>query len=75
LSLVEDAKSRDLLWLSTFIEQNQVDGPIGSIGIGARIYSSKSSYGNVAHVDIAVPITTGNDINAWEFRFQVKDHF
>ncbi|MGI2145359.1 ShlB/FhaC/HecB family hemolysin secretion/activation protein [Shewanella frigidimarina] len=56
-------------------EQNEVDGPIGSIGIGARIYSSKSSYGNVAHVDIAVPITTGNDINAWEFRFQVKDHF
>jgi len=56
-------------------QQNEVNGPIGSVGIGARIYSPKSSYGNVAHVDIAVPITTGNDINAWEFRFQVKDHF
>ncbi|MGX9462899.1 ShlB/FhaC/HecB family hemolysin secretion/activation protein [Shewanella sp. A14] len=56
-------------------ELNEVDGPIGSVGIGARIYSSKSSYGNVAHVDVAVPITSGSDINAWEFRFQVKNHF
>ncbi|QDE29823.1 ShlB/FhaC/HecB family hemolysin secretion/activation protein [Shewanella polaris] len=56
-------------------ELNEVNGPIASIGIGARVYSSKSSYGNVAHIDVAVPMTTGDDTNAWEFRFQVKNHF
>jgi len=56
-------------------ELNEVNGPIGSVGIGARIYSSKSSYGHVGHVDIAVPMTSGSDMNAWEFRFQVKNHF
>ncbi|WP_226412859.1 BamA/TamA family outer membrane protein [Shewanella glacialimarina] len=54
---------------------NEVNDPIGSIGIGARIYSSKSSYGNIAHIDIAKPFTNGQDLNSWEFRFQIKDHF
>ncbi|MCW3172778.1 BamA/TamA family outer membrane protein [Shewanella subflava] len=56
-------------------EFNENNNPIGSIGIGARIYSSKSSYGNIAHIDIAKPFTTGQDVNNWEFRFQIKDHF
>lgn len=56
-------------------EFNEVNDPIGSIGIGARIYSSKSSYGNIAHIDIAKPFTNGQDVNSWEFRFQIKDHF
>ncbi|GGQ01565.1 ShlB/FhaC/HecB family hemolysin secretion/activation protein [Shewanella ulleungensis] len=56
-------------------ELNEVSGPIGSVGIGARLYSSKSSYGNVAHIDIAMPMTSGEDTNEWEFRFQVKEHF
>ncbi|UJF22548.1 hypothetical protein [Shewanella sp. OMA3-2] len=56
-------------------EFNEVNDPIGSIGIGARIYSSKSSYGNIAHIDIAKPFTNGQDMNSWEFRFQIKDHF
>lgn len=56
-------------------EFNETNNPIGSIGIGARIYSSKSSYGNIAHIDIAKPFTSGQDVNDWEFRFQIKDHF
>ena len=56
-------------------EFNETNNPIGSIGIGARIYSSKSSYGNIAHIDIAKPFTSGQDVNNWEFRFQIKDHF
>ncbi|WP_299809143.1 hypothetical protein [uncultured Shewanella sp.] len=54
---------------------NAVSSPIGSFGIGARIYSSKSSYGNVAHIDLSLPYTSGVDVNSWEWRFQVKKHF
>ncbi|ABZ78569.1 conserved hypothetical protein [Shewanella halifaxensis HAW-EB4] len=56
-------------------ENNAVSSPIGSVGIGARIYSSKSSYGNVAHIDLSVPYTSGVEVNSWEWRFQVKSHF
>ncbi len=56
-------------------ENNDVTSPIGSVGIGARIYSSKSSYGNVAHIDISMPFTSGVEVNSWEWRFQVKNRF
>jgi len=56
-------------------ENNEVSSPIGSLGIGVRIYSSRSSYGNVAHIDFSVPFTSGEEINSWEWRFQVKNHF
>lgn len=54
---------------------NEVSGPLGSIGIGARIYSSRSSYGNVAHIDFSVPYTGGDSVNSWEWRFLVKQSF
>ncbi|WOT05072.1 ShlB/FhaC/HecB family hemolysin secretion/activation protein [Shewanella youngdeokensis] len=54
---------------------NEESGVIGSVGVGARIYSSKSSYGNVAHIDLSVPFTTGAEVNSWEWRFLVKKHF
>ncbi|WP_240778814.1 hypothetical protein [Shewanella sp. SNU WT4] len=54
---------------------NAITGPIGSVGVGARLYSSRSSYGNVAHIDISVPITTGPNVSSWEWRFQVKNRF
>ena len=56
-------------------QNNAVSDPIGSIGIGARIYSSRSSYGNVAHIDFTLPYTSGEGINSWEWRFQVKQQF
>lgn len=56
-------------------QDNEESGPIGSFGIGARIYSSRSSYGSVAHIDLSVPFTSGADVNSWEWRFQVKQHF
>jgi len=54
---------------------NEVSGPLGSIGIGARIYSSRSSYGNVAHIDFSLPYTGGDSVNSWEWRFLVKQSF
>lgn len=56
-------------------DNNEVSGPLGSIGIGARIYSSRSSYGNVAHIDFSVPYTGGDATNSWEWRFLVKQSF
>lgn len=56
-------------------DNNEVSGPLGSIGIGARIYSSRSSYGNVAHIDFSVPYTGGEKTNSWEWRFLVKQSF
>jgi outer membrane protein assembly factor BamA len=56
-------------------ENNEHKGTIGSVGIGARIYSPKSSYGHVAHIDLSFPFTQGEDVNRWEWRFQVKSHF
>ncbi|WP_428848627.1 ShlB/FhaC/HecB family hemolysin secretion/activation protein [Shewanella marisflavi] len=54
---------------------NEVSGPIGSVGIGARIYSSRSSYGSVAHIDLTLPFTSGAEVNRWEWRLQVRSHF
>ncbi|PHQ72726.1 MAG: hypothetical protein COB74_09605 [Shewanella sp.] len=56
-------------------ENNEVSSPIGSIGIGARIYSSRSSYGSVAHIDLSLPFTSGVEVNSWEWRFQVRNRF
>ncbi|WP_254843551.1 hypothetical protein [Shewanella sp. UCD-KL21] len=56
-------------------DNNEVNSPIGSIGIGARVYSSKSSYGSVGHIDFAVPFTSGKYVDDWEWRFQVKNRF
>lgn len=56
-------------------QTNAIDGPIGSVGIGARIYSSRSSYGNVAHINFTVPYRTGPNVDKWEWQFQVKRHF
>ncbi|WP_338590456.1 hypothetical protein VXM60_19675 [Shewanella khirikhana] len=56
-------------------ELNEVSGPIGAIGIGARIYSSRSSYGNVAHIDLTMPFQSGEHVDSWEWRFLVKNRF
>ncbi|PIW61684.1 hypothetical protein [Shewanella sp. CG12_big_fil_rev_8_21_14_0_65_47_15] len=56
-------------------ENNEVSGPLGSVGIGARIYSSRSSYGNVAHIDFSIPYTGGDSVNSWEWRVLVKQSF
>lgn len=56
-------------------DNNEVSGPLGSVGIGARIYSSRSSYGNVAHIDFSIPYAGGESVNSWEWRFLIKQSF
>ncbi|RJY06990.1 hypothetical protein D5R81_16915 [Parashewanella spongiae] len=54
---------------------NEENNIAGSIGIGARLYSSKSSYGSVAHIDLTYPFTQGTKVGGFEWRFQVRSHF
>lgn len=56
-------------------DDNAIKSPIGSIGIGLRIYSSRSSFGNVAHIDLSLPYQQGMNVNDWEWRIQIKSHF
>lgn len=51
---------------------NSTDSTLSSIGLGARIFSSHSSEGNVVHMDIIKPLNTGNNIDNWQWRVQVK---
>lgn len=56
-------------------EDNEISHPISAIGIGARLYSSRSSYGNVVHMDFSLPMSNGEHVSGWEWRFEVKSHF
>ncbi|NMH65108.1 hypothetical protein HC757_07970 [Shewanella sp. SHSM-M6] len=56
-------------------DNNETSGPIGSLGIGARLYSSHSSYGNVAHIDLTFPFTQGDEVNGWGWRVLVRTRF
>ncbi len=54
---------------------NEERNVIGSIGVGARLYSSKASYGNVAHIDLTYPFTSGTGVGGLEWRFEVRSQF
>ncbi|MCH1926185.1 hypothetical protein L9G74_14465 [Shewanella sp. C32] len=56
-------------------EHNEISGPIGAVGVGARIYSSRSSYGNVVHIDFSMPFKDSEHVDGWEWRFEVKRQF
>ncbi|MCH1931417.1 hypothetical protein L9G16_14615 [Shewanella sp. A25] len=56
-------------------DNNEYQGMLASVGIGARLYSSRSSYGNIAHIDFSVPLTGGDSVSDWEWRVLVKNSF
>ena len=51
---------------------NSTNSSLHSLGLGARLFSSHSSEGNVVHMDIIKPLTTGVNIDSWQWRLQVK---
>jgi len=55
----------------TLIE-NKIDSAIASAGIGTRVYSSRSSNTNVVHIDIIRPLVSGENVDEWQWRVQVK---
>lgn len=48
---------------------------ISSIGIGARLFSNKASNSGVVHIDIARPISDGENVNSWEWSAQLRRSF
>jgi hypothetical protein len=54
---------------------NESDQVLSSIGVGARLYSSRSSHKNVIHFDVVKPLGSSENINTLEWRLQVKQSF
>ena len=48
---------------------------LGSIGIGARLFSSRSSNNHVIHIDLSKPIGSAEYVNAWEIQLKVEQRF
>lgn len=48
---------------------------LGSIGIGARLYSSRSANNNVIHIDLSKPIGPAREVNSWELLLKVEQRF
>ncbi|ATC96874.1 ShlB/FhaC/HecB family hemolysin secretion/activation protein [Pseudoalteromonas tunicata] len=52
--------------------ENLTDSSLKSIGLGLRLFSSHSSEGNVVHMDLIKPLTTGVNVDSWQWAVQVK---
>jgi hypothetical protein len=51
------------------------DGLLKDVGIGLRLGSSRSSFGNVIHIDLAFPLDGGDDIDSVQLLVQTKASF
>lgn len=54
---------------------NETNQWIGSVGLGARFYSSRSSNNHVIHVDLSKPVGSATEVNSWEIQLKVKQRF
>ncbi|MDP5030403.1 MAG: outer membrane protein assembly factor [Paraglaciecola sp.] len=62
-------------WNGQEAQLNESDQILSSIGVGARLYSNRSSHRSVIHVDIVKPLTQSDSVDSWEWRLQVKQSF
>lgn len=60
---------------SDLLRQNLTDRWLGSIGVGMRIYSSKSSNNHVVHIDLSTPLTSAPGVDSWEIGLKVSNRF
>jgi hemolysin activation/secretion protein len=51
------------------------DGLLKNFGIGLRLGSSRSAFGNVIHIDLAFPLDGGDDIDSVQFVVETKVRF
>jgi len=51
------------------------DGLLKDVGIGLRLGSSRSAFGNVIHIDLAFPLDGGDDIDSVQFVVETKQRF
>jgi hypothetical protein len=54
---------------------NEAQSWLGSVGIGARFYSSRSANNSVVHLDLSKPVGPSRDINSWEIQMKVEQRF
>jgi hypothetical protein len=50
-------------------------GLLKDVGVGLRLSSSRSSFGNVLHIDLAFPLDGGDDIDSVQLLVQTKASF
>jgi outer membrane protein assembly factor BamA len=58
---------------SSIVTRN--DGVLKDVGIGLRLGNVRSGLGNVAHIDVAVPLDGDKDISNLQFLVSVKQSF
>jgi hypothetical protein len=51
------------------------DGLLKDVGLGLRLGSSRSAFGNVIHIDLAFPLDGGDDIDGVQFVVETKSRF
>jgi len=54
---------------------NLTDRWLGSVGVGMRIYSSKSSNDHVVHIDLSTPLQSSLGVDSWEIGLKVSNRF
>ena len=62
-------------WGGEQAEYNETDALLTSIGVGMRLYSSRSSHKSVIHMDISKPFETSANVDSWQWRLQIKRSF
>jgi hypothetical protein len=45
------------------------------VGVGLRLGSARSGLGNVLHIDVAMPLDGGDDIDGVQFLVETKRSF
>ena len=51
------------------------DGLLKDVGVGLRLGSSRSAFGNVIHIDLAFPLDGGDDVDSVQFVVETKARF
>jgi outer membrane protein assembly factor BamA len=62
-------------WGGKFGQGDANPGWLSDIGIGLRILSTRSAFGNVIHADLAFPVQTGPGIDSVQFLFKTRTSF
>ncbi len=58
-----------------FSELNEDPEILSSAGFGARLYSNKANQNGVVHIDIAVPNSSSENIDSWQWSLQFRRDF
>ena len=66
---------RELVHAGTDVTGFQSSGLLRDVGIGLRLGSSRSSFGNVLHIDLAFPLDGGDDIDSVQLLVTTKGSF